>query len=85
MTDLLSPQLKAQAEVPDWLQARRLAGRAAWDNGSLPTRKTEDWKYTSLFALEQDFIAAPESTTDAAELGLDLPELSGSRLVFVNG
>ena len=85
MTDLLSPQLKAQAEVPDWLQARRLAGRAAWDNGSLPTRKTEDWKYTSLFALEQDFVAAPESTASAADLDLDLPELAGSRLVFVNG
>ena len=85
MTDLLSPQLKAETEVPDWLQARRLAGRAAWDNGSLPTRKTEDWKYTSLFPLQQDFTAAPVSADSAAELGLNLPDLSGSRLVFING
>lgn len=85
MTDLLSPQLNLETEVPDWLQARRLAGRATWDNSSLPTRKTEDWKYTSLFPLQQDFTAAPVSDASATELGLDLPELSGSRLVFVNG
>jgi Fe-S cluster assembly protein SufD len=85
MTDLLTPQLNIETEVPDWLQARRLAGRATWDNSSLPTRKTEDWKYTSLFPLQQDFTAAPVSDASATELGLDLPELSGSRLVFVNG
>lgn len=85
MTDLLTPQLNIETAVPDWLQARRLTGRAAWDNGSMPTRKTEDWKYTSLYPLQQDFTAAPVSDANAAELGLDLPELSGSRLVFVNG
>ena len=85
MTDLLTPQLNIETEVPDWLQARRLAGRAAWDNGSMPTRKTEDWKYTSVFPLQQEFTAAPISVDSAAELGLDLPDLSGSRLVFVNG
>ena len=85
MTDLLTPQLNIETAVPDWLQARRLTGRAAWDNGSMPTRKTEDWKYTSLYPLQQDFTAAPVSDASAAELGLDLPELSGSRLVFVNG
>ena len=85
MTDLLTPQLNVETDVPNWLQVRRLAGRATWDNSSLPTRKTEDWKYTSLFPLQQDFTAAPVSDASATELGLDLPELSGSRLVFVNG
>lgn len=85
MTDLLTPQLKATSEAPAWLQARRLAGRAAWDNSQLPTRKTEDWKYTSLYPLQQEFTAAPTSGASAEELGLDLPELSGGRLVFVNG
>ena len=29
MADLLTPQLNAETPAPDWLQARRLAGRAA--------------------------------------------------------
>ena len=85
MADLLEAQLSAEKPAPDWLQARRLAGRAAWKNSHLPTRKTEDWKYTSLFALKQSFTAATESSESAQEIGLDLPQLSGSRLVFVNG
>ena len=85
MADLLEAQLSAEKPAPDWLQARRLAGRAAWKNSHLPTRKTEDWKYTSLFALKQPFTAATESSESAQEIGLDLPQLSGSRLVFVNG
>ena len=85
MADLLTPQLNAESPVPDWLQARRLAGRAAWESSELPTRKTEAWKYTSLFALQQPFMAARESAESAEELGLELPQLAGSRLVFVNG
>ena len=60
MADLLTPQLNAETPAPDWLQARRLAGRAAWESSELPTRKTEAWKYTSLFALQQPFMAARE-------------------------
>jgi len=40
MADLLTPQLNAETPAPDWLQARRLAGRAAWESSELPTRKT---------------------------------------------
>ena len=43
MADLLTPQLNAETPAPDWLQARRLAGRAAWESSELPTRKTEAW------------------------------------------
>lgn len=85
MADLLAPLLSSEAPTPDWLQARRLAGRVAWESSCLPTRKTEDWKYTSLFALKQPFTSASESSESAQEIGLDLPQLSGSRLVFVNG
>ena len=85
MADLLTPQLDAESSAPDWLQARRLAGRAAWESSELPTRKTEAWKYTSLFALQQPFTAASESAESAEELGFELPQLAGSRLVFVNG
>ena len=79
MADLLTPQLNAETPAPDWLQARRLAGRAAWESSELPTRKTEAWKYTSLFALQQPFMAARESAESAEELGLELPQLRPSR------
>ncbi|MCY4357184.1 MAG: Fe-S cluster assembly protein SufD [Gammaproteobacteria bacterium] len=85
MTDLLTPQLNSRPSVPEWLQARRLAGRAAWYNSRLPTRKYEDWKYTSLHPLQQEFTPAPASEASATELALDLPKLTGNLLVFVNG
>ena len=85
MTDLLTPQLNIRSSVPEWLQARRLTGRAGWNNGSLPTRKHEDWKYTSLMPLQQDFSPAPVHEACGSDLALELPEPNGNRLVFVNG
>jgi Fe-S cluster assembly protein SufD len=51
-----------------------------------PTRKTEDWKYTSLFALtKQDYNRAVQNTDFNNQALFNIPELDAHRLVFVNG
>jgi len=56
----------------------RLAGR------DLPTTSDEDWKYTDLKALAAlSFVPAPRTTVDIS--GHLLPEMVGTRQVFVNG
>lgn len=55
----------------------------------LPTRRDEDWKYTSLAPLEErSFTAVPASPGLGAAADLDpvaFGDLGGHRLVFVNG
>ena len=78
LTDLLSGPRPAE-----WASLReaaelRLAGR------ELPTTHEEDWKYTDLKALAQiSFKPAPEATVDISSHLL--PEMVGTRQVFVNG
>ncbi|MCM2250600.1 MAG: Fe-S cluster assembly protein SufD [Geothrix sp.] len=78
LTDLLSGPRPAE-----WASLReaaelRLAGR------ELPTTRDEDWKYTDLKALAQiSFKPAPEATVDVSSHLL--PEMVGTRQVFVNG
>jgi Fe-S cluster assembly protein SufD len=63
--------LRAEAEA-------HLAGR------DLPTTADEDWKYTDLKALANlSFGPAPKATVDIS--GHLLPEMVGTRQVFVNG
>jgi Fe-S cluster assembly protein SufD len=86
MTDLMHRVLEAAGgATPDWLQERQAAGRAAWAASELPTRKTEDWKYTSLHKLNRDFDVAEPSAATKQELGFDYPSLGDTRLVFVDG
>jgi Fe-S cluster assembly protein SufD len=82
MTDFMGRLLDsvASAESP-WLADRQEAGRTAWAEARIPTRKTEAWKYTSVHALDQDFGTAPS----AADAEVDLPALGSTRLVFVDG
>jgi Fe-S cluster assembly protein SufD len=75
----------AAASAPPWLQDYLRAGRLRWEASALPTRKTEQWKYTSLQALQQHYVPAGEGATVLAEAGVDLPAFGGFRLVFVNG
>ena len=57
---------------------RRLEGR------ELPSSKDEDWKYTDLKGLKAlSFAPAPAATLDIS--GHLLPEMVGTRQVFVNG
>ncbi|MFK7731177.1 MAG: Fe-S cluster assembly protein SufD [Pseudomonadales bacterium] len=73
----------AAASAPAWLEDVLQNGRTQWQSETLPTRKTEAWKYTSLHPLQQTFAAAPQ---DAADVNAnEIPDFSDSRLVFVDG
>jgi Fe-S cluster assembly protein SufD len=75
----------AAPDAPEWLVPQREMARRAWDATSLPTRKTEQWKYTSIAALEHDFGSGRPVELSAASVAPLLPELDALRLVFVNG
>lgn len=76
---------------PPWLEGVREQGRSHWQTRSLPTRKTEAWKYTNLRALERGaYLAEPaEPAVGEAEAALrkrfEIPGLNASVLAFVNG
>ncbi len=73
----------AAKQAPAWLSDVLSNGRRRWEASRWPDRKTEQWKYTSLQALQQEYHAADTS----AQLPDDmtLPQLAGNRLVFVDG
>ncbi|MEM8561668.1 MAG: Fe-S cluster assembly protein SufD [Pseudomonadota bacterium] len=75
----------AAANAPPWLADIVSAGRMRWEASSMPTRKTEQWKYTSLQHLQGSYAPANDGRVELAEAGLELPDLGGFRLVFVNG
>ena len=65
----------------------RESGYAAFESLPFPTRKTEEWKYTSLHALtQQDYNQAAQNfdLEDASDLYV-IEDLDAYRLVFVNG
>ena len=65
----LAARLFGDAEALPWLAAQREAARAQWLGASLPTRKTESWKYTSLEALNQlDWLRPPVAMHYSATL-----------------
>jgi Fe-S cluster assembly protein SufD len=75
----------AATTAPPWLQDYLRAGRQRWEGSALPTRKTEQWKYTGLQALQQSYLPADMGATVLADAGVDLADFGGFRLVFVNG
>ncbi len=75
----------AAAAAPTWLAPAREAARQAWAETPLPTRKTEQWKYTSIAQLEQDFGPGQPVALDPATVAGRLPDIGALRLVFVNG
>lgn len=82
---LVNNQHESMQEAPAWLRERQEAGQHAWQASSWPTRKTEDWKYTSLHALDREFTVATRSEANREQLGLNVPALGGTMLVFVDG
>ena len=80
MADLMQGLL-VDTTAPDWLAPVRERGLTRWRESRQPTRKTEAWKYTSLHALDRDFVAAEADR----EFSGELPELGGARLLFVDG
>ncbi|BDU68487.1 Fe-S cluster assembly protein SufD [Geothrix oryzae] len=78
LVDLLSGPRPAEWETLRVEAEARLAGR------DLPTTADEDWKYTDLKPLSGlSFGAAPKAAVDIS--GHLLPEMVGTRQVFVNG
>ena len=78
IADLLSGPRPAEWEQLRLAAEGRLAGR------ELPTTAQEDWKYLDLKALAGiTFSPAPRATADIS--GHLLPEMVGTRQVFVNG
>jgi Fe-S cluster assembly protein SufD len=76
----------AAATAPVWLQDWQVDGRGRWERSVIPTRKTENWKYTGLQSLRQAFAAPAIAELGLSGAGVDVPELGdGYRLVFVNG
>lgn len=80
MADLMQGLL-VETTAPDWLAPVRERGLSRWRDSRQPTRKTEAWKYTSLQALDRDFVAAEADR----EFSGELPELGGARLLVVDG
>ncbi|EED31649.1 FeS assembly protein SufD [gamma proteobacterium NOR5-3] len=79
------PLAEATRRVPHWLQSVQARGLTFWEGASMPTRRTENWKYTGLSALRDDYALADAETSLES-----LPEnlaagFGGSRLVFVDG
>ncbi|TXS94148.1 Fe-S cluster assembly protein SufD [Parahaliea maris] len=85
MSDFMQQPLAAAAKLaPVWLAAVQERGREQWQATTLPTRKTEAWKYNNLQALQQRFTAVDREA--APRLGkLNYPQLAGSTLVFADG
>lgn len=75
----------ASAAAPDWLAAGHADARERWESASLPTRKTEEWKYTDVSAIDREFTAGEAVSVEAAALEAQVPDCGGARLVFVNG
>lgn len=80
------PLAEAIRRAPHWLQSVQARGLSFWEGSALPTRRNENWKYTSLGALRDDYrlVEAGEVSAQTVPAGLDA-DFGGSRLVFVDG
>jgi Fe-S cluster assembly protein SufD len=93
MSDFIAEALqRLPTETPGWLSEQRRRGRASWKSSTMPTRKTEDWKYTRLRVLEEGAYLSWAERQDPSSPALralrdqvKIPELDARMLVFVNG
>ena len=71
----------------DMFKALNESGLNQFKAMPFPTRKTEDWKYTSLLALTKDEYNQPvqDVAVDDAESLFSIQDLDANRFVFVNG
>lgn len=77
--------LKSLPAAP-WLHNIRASGAQVFRDTPWPSRKTENWKYTSLFALEQQAYHAPAPQVNLLDDSrFAITGLNAQRLVFVNG
>jgi len=86
MSDFMQQLIRQAPELaPAWLHPLQERGRTAWRQMPFPTRKTEAWKYTSLQALQQRFVAADEDSGSTDVSDIAYPQLGGPTLVFTDG
>ena len=89
MSEFIQQQLQHvdALERSTWLQQATDGSRDVFANASVPTRKTELWKYTPVRALTEGVYAQAAQTFSAAGLNeyATIPALGSHRLVFVNG
>jgi Fe-S cluster assembly protein SufD len=80
------PIADAAQRVPEWMRTLQARGRDLWRDTTLPTRRSERWKYTPLTALRDDYRVASPRDVAPAKLPARLQAgLGGPRLVFVDG
>ncbi|TQV85138.1 Fe-S cluster assembly protein SufD [Exilibacterium tricleocarpae] len=87
MPDYLAQVLQRHPQnAPPWLDAVHREGRRSCLARTLPTPKTESWKYTSLRALEQDnYAGLPTPAQAPLETHYHIDGFDSYTLVFVNG
>lgn len=78
-------QLAETKKSLPWLQAFQQSALNYWSVLPWPTKKTEDWMYTSLTGLQKQNQLLWASETKSSLVDLDLLPLDAIRLVFVNG
>jgi len=72
------------AQELSWLQPVREAGLEQLARTGFPQRKTEAWKYTSIYPLTQGDFLRPAPAQDTGS-DISIPGLDSYRLVFHNG
>lgn len=89
MSDFLQQALRLEPDnVPAWLNPFRVETRRSGGDVQLPSRKVEEWKYTSLKALEDGgYLRRPQAEAPGADgrERASIPELDAHALIFVNG
>ena len=88
MSDFLSSSKALQIETLPWLASQRKNADSFWQTQILPTRKTEDWKYTNLKSLSSINLAGETASSNFESSLADkaiIPGLLTNKLVFVNG
>lgn len=78
-------KLAAQQNTPALLAAMRAEGAEAFARATWPGRKTEQWKYTSLQALQSYQDAVWQRSVKPGVADTRLMEIDATRLVFVDG
>lgn len=88
LSDAASLQPALNGSSPAFLRTLSEQGAARFAELGLPTRRHEEWRLTSIKAIaETAFTTADETPPLAAQriAAFDIPGLTASRLVFING
>lgn len=88
MSDFIQQALQLNPQGQPWLAELKRLGASRWAESTLPTRKTEAWKYTRLRPLETgNYLAHPRPvrTGDPIAEHYQIAGLNSLQLVFVDG